>query len=170
MQLHAIDELKRMQDAERRAMWDKREAERLKREEKKRIEIDEKRKNYEYEDENYVVRLPKDLNEIVREGNLQRICIGGYTSRHASGQTNIFFLRRKNNPDTPFYAIEMDNSMRVVQIHGYANSWLGNNPEAIPTVVRWMRKSGIQCDEKILTCKAKGYSSINDYVKMPVVD
>lgn len=166
----AIDELKRMQDAERRAMWDKREAERLKREEKKRLEIDEKRKEYEYEDENYVVRLPKDLNEIVREGNLQRICIGGYTSRHASGQTNIFFLRRKNNPDTPFYAIEMDNSMRVVQIHGYANKWLGCNPETIPTVIRWMRKSGIKCDEEILTCKARGYGSINDYVPMPVVD
>lgn len=166
----AIDELKRAQDAERRAMWNKAEAERLKQQEKKRVELDKKRKDYEYEDDNYVVRLPKDLNEIVREGSMQRICIGGYTSRHALGQTNIFFLRRKNEPDAPFYAIEMDNSMRVVQIHGYANKWLGCNPEAIPTVVRWMRKSGIKCDEKILTCKARGYGSINDYVPMPVVD
>lgn len=166
----AIDELKRAQDAERRAMWDKKEAERLKLQEKKMIELDKERKVYEYEDDAYVIRLPKDLSEIVREGDRQRICIGGYTSRHAMGQTNIFFLRRKSEPDAPFYAIEMDNTNKIVQIHGYCNSWLGNNPDAIPTVVRWMRKNKIKCDEKILTCKAKGYGSVNDYVPMPVVD
>ena len=166
----AIDELKRSQDEERRAIYDKREAERLKKQEEKRIELDKERKKYEYEDDVYIIRLPNDSNEIVREGSLQRICIGGYTTRHALGQTNLFFLRRKSNPTTPFYAIEMDNGNRIVQIHGYCNSLLGNHPEAIPTVVRWLRKNGIKCDEKILTCKAKGYSSINNYVSMPVVD
>lgn len=166
----AIDELKRAQDAERRAMYNVAEAERLKREEKKREELDKKRKEYEYEDDDYVIRLPKDLNEIVREGSMQRICIGGYTSRHATGQTNLFFLRRKSVPEAPFYAIEMDSTKRIVQIHGMCNKWLGNNPEAIPTVIRWLRKNGIKCDDRILTCKAMGYSSVNDYVPMPVVD
>lgn len=166
----AIDELKRAQDAERRAIWDRTYAERLKREEKKRLEVDKERKQYEYEDVDYMIRLPKDSNEIVREGSMQRICIGGYTSRHALGQTNLFFLRRKSNPDAPFYAIEMNNNNVIVQIHGYCNSWLGNNPEAIPTVVRWLRKNGIKCDQKILTCKAKGYGATNDHVPMPVVD
>lgn len=166
----AIDGLKRAQDAERRAIYNKAEAERLKREEKKRIELDKKRKEYEYEDDVYVIRLPEGYNEIIREGSMQRICIGGYTSRHALGQTNLFFLRRKSDPTVPFYAIEMDNTKSIVQIHGYCNSWLGNNPEAIPTVVRWLRKNGIKCNEKILTCKAKGYGMINDYVPMPVVD
>lgn len=166
----AIDGLKRMQDAERRAMWNKAEAERLKREEKKRAELDEKRKEYEYDDDNYVIRLPKDCQEIIREGNLQRICIGGYTSRHATGQTNLFFLRRKSEPDAPFYAIEMDNGKNIVQIHGYCNKWCGNNPEVIPTVVRWLRKNGIKCDTKILTCTATGYGSNGRYVQMPVVD
>ena len=167
---NAIDELKRAQDAERRAMWDINEAKRRQKEEEKRVEIDKKRKVYEYEDDNYMIRLPKNSNEIINEGNLQRICIGGYTTRHAIGNTNLFFLRPKNNPDVPFYAIEMDNNKRVVQIHGYCNRWLGNNPDAIPTVVRWLRKNGIKCDEKILTCKATGYGAVNEYVKMPVVD
>lgn len=166
----AIDELKRAQDAERRAIWDKNEAERRKKEEEKRIKLDEERKKYEYEDDTYIVRLPKDSNEIIAEGNKQRICIGGYTTRHALGQTNLFFLRRKSEPDAPFYAIEMNNNNVIVQIHGYANAWLGNNPDAIPTVVRWLRKNGVKCDQKILTCKAKGYCAINEYVPMPVVD
>jgi hypothetical protein len=167
---NAIDDIRRAQDAERRAMWDMSYAERLKKEEEKRAKLDEKRKEYEYEDDTYVIRLPKDSNEIIREGDRQHICIGGYTSSHAYGRTNLFFLRRKSEPDEPFYAIEMDTTKRIVQIHGFGNSWLGNHPEAIPTVVRWLRKNGIQCNEKILTCKAKGYSAINDYVPMPVVD
>lgn len=166
----AITELKRMQDAERRAMWSMSEKERLAKEEKKREELDKKRKEYEYEDENYIIRLPKTLSEIVNEGSAQRICIGGYTSRHATGGTNLFFLRKKSDPDVPFYAIEMSNSKNIVQIHGYCNKWLGNDPDAIPTVIRWLRKNGIQCEDKILTCKAKGYCSCNDYVPMPVVD
>lgn len=166
----AIDELKRAQDAERRAIWDLAYAERRKKEEEKRKKLDEDRKQYEYEDDDYLIRLPVDSNEIIREGDRQRICIGGYTSSHALGQTNLFFLRKKSDPSTPFYAIEMNNNKVIVQIHGFGNSWLGKCPEAIPTVVRWLRKNGIRCDEKILTCTSSGYGSNNQYVKMPVVD
>lgn len=166
----ALDDLRREQDAERRAMWNMELAERRKKEEEKRIKLDKERKKYEYEDDVYIIRLPKDSNEIIREGDRQHICIGGYTSRHALGNTNLFFLRCKSEPETPFYAIEMDSTKRIVQIHGRYNKWLGNNPEAIPTVVRWLRKNDIMCNEKILTCTSTGYSSTNSYVKMPVVD
>ena len=166
----ALVALKNEQDAERRAVWDKNEAERRKKEEEKRIKIDKERKQYEYEDDAYIIRLPIDSNEIIREGNLQHICIGGYTSRHANGETNLFFLRKKSEPEFPFYAIEMNKFKEIVQIHGSCNRWLGCNPEAIPTVVRWLRKNDIRCDEKILTCKATGYGRTNDYVPMPVVN
>lgn len=166
----AIDELKREQDAERRAMWDLEEAERRKKEEKKRAEVDKERQKYEYEDDTYIIRLPKDCNEIIQEGSMQRICIGGYTTSHATGKTNLFFLRRKSDPDTPFYAIEMNNNNVITQIHGYANSWLGKHPEAIPTVIRWLRKNGIKCRDQILTCTSNGYCATNNYVSMPVVD
>jgi hypothetical protein len=167
---NAIDELQRAQQEERRAMWDMAEAERRKKEEAKRIKLDEERKKWEYEDSDYIIRLPKDLSEIVSEGSKQRICIGGYTTRHAMGDTNIFFLRRKKELDAPFYAIEVNKYKEVVQIHGYCNMWLGNNPEAIPTVIRWLRKNGFKCKKEILTCTAKGYCSVNHYVPMPVVD
>lgn len=166
----AIIALKNEQDEERRAMWDMEAAERRKKEEEKRKKVDKERKQYEYEDDEYIIRLPKDSNEIVREGSMQHICIGGYTSRHATGDTNLFFLRKKSEPEFPFYAIEMNKFKNIVQIHGFGNKWLGNDPEAIPTVIRWLRKNGIQCDQKILTCKAKGYGSCNDYVPMPEVD
>jgi hypothetical protein len=166
----AMVELKRIQDAERRYYWSISERERMQKDEEKRQKIDKERQQYEYEDEAYVIRLPKDLTEIVNEGAKQSICIGGYTGRHANGQTNLFFLREKSNPDKPFYAIEMGNDKHIVQIHGFGNAWLGNHPDAIPTVIRWLRKNGISCSDQILTCTAKGYCSVNSYVPMPIVD
>lgn len=166
----AIMELQRLQDEERRARYNKAEEERLKKEEEKRKKVDEKRKGFEYEDDNFIIRLPKNGNEIVSEGAKQHICIGGYVSRHSNGNTNLFFIRKKSNPEHPFYAIEMNNQNEVTQIHGFGNKWLGNNPEVIPTVVRWLRKNGIRCKETILTCTATGYGSINHYVPMPIVD
>jgi hypothetical protein len=165
----ALVALRNAQSEERRLYYSMSEKERMKKDEEKRLKIDEKRKKYEYEDDAYVIRLPKDLSEIITEGSKQSICIGGYTQRHANGDTNLFFLREKSNPDKPFYAIEM-NRDAIVQIHGFGNKWLGNNPEAIPTVIRWLRKNGISCSKEILTCTARGYSRVNSYVAMPVVD
>ena len=151
-------------------MYNAAEAERRKKEEEKRIKLDKERQKYEYEDDNFIIRLPKDSNEIISEGARQRICIGGYVSSHANGSTNLFFLRKKNDPTIPFYAIEMNNNESIVQIHGYCNKWLGNNPEAIPTVIRWLRKNGIKCADAILTCTSTGYGGNGSYVQMPVVD
>lgn len=166
----ALIELKRIQDAEDRARRNLEEAERMKKEEEKRKKLDKERAVYEYEDDNFTIRLPKNATEIVNEGSTQHICIGGYVSRHSMGDTNLFFLRRKSEPDKPFYAIEMNNSNNIVQIHGFGNRWLGNNPEAIPTVIRWLRKHGIKCHNDILTCKATGYGMSREFVPMPVVD
>ena len=167
---NAIVALKNEQDARQRAYWNMSEAERRRKDEEKRKKTDGERKHYEYEDENFIIRLPKDVSEIVTEGTLQSICIGSYTTRHSNGDTNLFFLRKKSDVDTPFYAIEMNNDKNIVQIHGSFNKWLGNNPEAIPTVVRWLRKHDIKCDAKILTCTSKGYSHKNEYIEMPQVD
>lgn len=166
----ALTELVNEQERRYRAYWNVSEAERLKRDEEKRKKTDEERKHYEYEDDEFIIRLPKDVNEIVSEGTTQHICIGGYTTRHSRGETNLFFLRRKDAESVPFYAIEMNNAKQIVQIHGFGNKWLGNNPEAIPTVIRWLRKNNIKCDNKILTCTARGYGRTNNYIEMPIVD
>ena len=166
----AVDELYREQQREEARLRSLRDAERLAAEDKKRAKLDEKRKELEFEDGDYVIRLPKSSAEILMEGQLQRICIGSYTTRHATGETNLFFLRKKSDPETPFYAIQMNNDRNIVQIHGYCNKWLGNNPEAIPTVMRWLRANDIKCDKHILTCKATGYSRISDCVALPVID
>ena len=166
----ALNALVAEREAERMAYYNMEEKKRRELDDKKRKETDEKRKHYEYEDDEFIIRLPKDVYEIINEGTRQSICIGCYTTRHSKGETNLFFLRRKDAENVPFYAIEMNNNKIIVQIHGHSNKWLGNNPEAIPTVVRWLRRNGIKCDDKILTCTARGYGRTNEYIEMPVVD
>lgn len=166
----ALTALVNEREAERRAYYNMEEKKKRELDDAKRKKTDELRKHYEYEDDKFIIRLPKDVYEIINEGTKQSICIGGYTSRHSRGETNLFFLRRKDAEDAPFYAIEMNNANVIVQIHGHSNKWLGNNPEAIPTVVRWLRKHNIKCDEKILTCTARGYGRTNEYITMPQVD
>jgi len=162
-------EIVRIETEERRRLWNMQEAERKKVLEKKMKKLDEERIKLNYDEDNFIIRLPENLAEIVNEGSSLHHCVGGYTNSHASGDTTILFLRRRTNPTVPFYTIEVCNG-RVCQIHGFGNKWLGNDPDAIPTVVRWLRKHNIQCSAAILTCTAIGYGQTNSYVPMPVVD
>lgn len=156
------------EDARIRALQ---EEERNKELEKKMAKLDEKRKLLEYEDDTYLIRLPRKLSELSVEGTTQRICIGGYINSHARGASNIYFLRQKSDPDKPFFAIE-EQGGRIIQIHGYCNRWLGSDDQAfaaVPFVMRWLHKNNIYCDTRILTCRSTGYGQTNSYRELPVV-
>lgn len=161
-------ELQRIQYEERQRLYAMKQEERHKELEKKMAKLDEERAKMNYEEEEFLIRLPKNLSEIVNEGHTLHHCVGGYTDSHASGNTTIMFLRKKSEPDKPFYTIEVRNK-NIQQIHGFGNRWLGNNPEAIPTVARWLKKNGIHCSDQILRCAATGYGGNNNLVPMPAI-
>ncbi len=152
-------ELKRLQDEERRRLYNMAEAERHAVLEKKMAKLDEERRKFNYSDADFTIRLPEKLSEIVNEGSSLRHCVGGYTQNHAEGHTTIMFLRRNDDPTTSFYTIEIRNDNSIQQIHGFGNKWLGNNPEAIPTVMRWLAANNLRCSDEILLSTAKGYCS-----------
>lgn len=133
--------------------------------EAKMAKLDVKRKAlFNYENDEYIIRLPNKLSEITTEGMVLSHCVGGYLDRHADGETTILFLRKKSEPDRPFYTIECrgtdpKNGIFVNQIHGHGNRWLGNNPEAVPFVMRWLRDKLIRCNDNILLSTAKSYGS-----------
>ncbi len=163
-------ELKRLEDEERRRLHDMAEAERHALLEKKMAKLDEERIKFNYSDADFTIRLPEKLSEIVNEGSVLHHCVGGYTNRHAEGHTTIMFLRRNDDPTTSFYTIEIGNNNNIVQIHGFGNKWLGNNPEAIPTVMRWLRTNNLYCTDQILLSTAKGYCAGNaSLVEKPII-
>ncbi len=79
-------------------------------------------KKYAYRGAELEIRVPQGAADIIREGNVLKICVGGYAARHLDGATTILFLRRRRKPDTPYVCIEInEKENRIVQIHGYKN-------------------------------------------------
>lgn len=113
-------------------------------------------KDFEEKGEKYSILVPKELEEITAEGRTLSHCVGGYVKNHAEGTTNILFLRKNDALDTPFYTIEVRDGW-LVQIHGKFNRWLGNDPDAIPFVYKWLTDRKIMFDKTILLNLGSGY-------------
>ena len=64
----------------------------------------------------------RSQKEMITEGKLLDHCVGRYADSHAEGRTSIFFIRRENEPETPFYTLEFDvKELKVRQNRGYKN-------------------------------------------------
>lgn len=80
----------------------------------KKYEKYRKRDSYlEMETEQFVLRLPKRIHEIRQEGNAMHHCVATYIDRVAKGETTILFLRKKQDPETPFYTMEVNNGVMI---------------------------------------------------------
>lgn len=66
------------------------------------------------------IRLPYNADEIKKEGEALHHCVGNYINKVTSGETEIFFIRRKSEPDKPFYTLEWKNN-QVRQCYGMKN-------------------------------------------------
>ena len=105
----------------------------------------------------------------------QNINLGIEEIEFPDGSKEKFYYN--GEADKPFYTIEVGievltdtvSELRIIQAHGFGNRWMGNDPEAIPTVVRWLRQNGIECDRAILTSTSTQYWMGRDFIKMPEV-
>lgn len=122
-------------------------------------------KRYEYSDNDFCIKVPSDVNDLVKEGRSLGHCVGGYTDDHFKGNTTILFLRKASSPETSFFTIEVRNG-EIKQIHGNGNRWLGTAPEAIQFVVNWINKIGTRCSKHIISNLSTGYSSSNRHADL----
>ena len=79
------------------------------------------RRLLEYAERDLLLRQPESIEEIAHEGKVRSHCVGGYAERHAKGITNILFLRRKSEPDKPFYTVEVSEKGKILQCYGKCN-------------------------------------------------
>lgn len=75
----------------------------------------------EFASDGLMIIVPKRLDEILREGRELKHCVGSYVNQVAKGQTTILFVRKVDEPDTPFYTIEYKDT-DVHQLRGLQNS------------------------------------------------
>lgn len=92
-------ELTRKEDAEKRVIT------RKKNKQLKEL-VKGLRKQYTAKSDKYVIVWPECRADFVKEGQLQHNCVGGYFERCAEGKTVVFFLREKENVNTPFCTVE----------------------------------------------------------------
>lgn len=76
-------------------------------------------KKYHYEKDGLEIRPAKDAEEIVMEGRKQHHCVGreSYLDKHNRGITFILLLRKMENPDAPYYTIEIRGD-EILQWYG----------------------------------------------------
>jgi len=74
----------------------------------------------------YIIQIPKTADDLAREGQALHHCVGNghYWNRHANGSSLICFIRKKSEPDTPYFTMEVDlrnDKYTITQIQSYHN-------------------------------------------------
>lgn len=68
-----------------------------------------------------ILVVPKNGDEIQKEGENLHHCVRTYIKQIAKGETNVFFIRKKNNPEKSYYTMEWKDN-QVKQCRGDHNS------------------------------------------------
>jgi len=80
-----------------------------------------------------LVKIPETTDELYQEHVNLHNCLNTYIEKMAKGESTIFFIRRIEEPDKPFFAMEYKDGM-IVQVHGNCNC------NATPEVDKFTKK------------------------------
>lgn len=86
-----------------------------------RIRDRKRHAEYEYSDDTYSIVMPGSALDICKEAISQGNCVMDYLDVHASGETTILFLRRKDRPEKPFVTVEVQDRA-ITQVYARHNS------------------------------------------------
>lgn len=92
-----------------------------------------------YEDSNFIIRAPKDTNEIIKEGLVQNRSVARIIELEADGKTSLMLMRSASDPDTPLYSIEIEGR-KILQARGFQNRQI-IDPEALDFLKKWSSAS-----------------------------
>lgn len=92
-----------------------------------------------YENKDFVVSSPSCRADIINEGDKLHHCVASYANRVAKGQTIILFVRKKEEPDKPFYTLNIDpKDYHQIQCRGLQNC--DTTKEVDRFLAEWRRK------------------------------
>lgn len=93
-------------------------------------------RDFAFESGGLLIRPARSHAELIDEGSALHHCVATYAKKHLSGQTVIFFIRKKSEPDKPFYTLEYNpKTGSIVQCRGLYNC--GKTPEVEAFVDAW---------------------------------
>ena len=111
----------RYQEEKERQAKEQKERGKLKTEEQFKLRYKELKK-FSYEEGDLLIRPCKTESELKKEGASLHHCVYTYKSQHGSGATSILFIRKKDEPNKPFFTLELNTrTLKVVQNRGNCN-------------------------------------------------
>lgn len=84
---------------------------------------------YAYENDDYFIKAPDSMTELFNEGKVLSHCVGTYSNRIISGTSCILFIRKKEEPDKPYFTCEISEYGKLIQVRGYCNTT--NKPKSL---------------------------------------
>ncbi len=94
-------------------------------------------KKYTFEQGGLLIRPAQYEREFRKEGKELHHCVAGYATQHMNGGTAIFFIRKADAPDTPYYTLEYNekngnvcqnrglrNCARTEEVQAFEDAWL----------------------------------------------
>lgn len=90
-----------------------------------------------YSDDNFIIGPLHTSPDFVRESSVLNHCVKTYINRCAEGSTNIFGLRKKSDPDTPYFTVNIDNDGKLIQNRGKSNC--SPPTEVREFVTKWLK-------------------------------
>ncbi len=94
-----------------------------------------------------ILVVPKNGDEIKAEGEALHHCVGGYVNQVASGETNIFFIRKAEAPEKSYFTLEYRDN-RVIQCRGLHNCDMPPDVKAFVKVFEKKMKDSAQRNSK----------------------
>lgn len=76
---------------------------------------------FEIKDERFMLSIAHSQSDLNIESSKLCHCVKSYGDRMASGSTLIYFIRKKDDPDTPFYTLEIHPDGTFIQCRGKYN-------------------------------------------------
>lgn len=75
-----------------------------------------------FENEDFIIKIPTTAQEFVVEGNAMRNCVGSWgLNRVRDRQSRIVFVRKRSDPDTPYVDCQIHNSGNIGQFYEAGN-------------------------------------------------
>ena len=100
------------------------------------------KKTYQYDGEKYLIRVPDGAKSILEESRYLDHCIQRgtrYFERIATRESYILFLRKKDDPNTPWYTLEVEPGGTIRQKRSYNNNQFDDLEDAKPFLAEWQR-------------------------------
>lgn len=105
----------------------------------------ELQKKYAYADEDYTVLAPQNIFEIIKEGRMLHHCVGNdgsgerYYERIERQESFIMFLRRTNEPEDPYYTLEIEPDGTVRQKRTLFDRQYEDIEQASEFLLKWQK-------------------------------